>query len=163
MHCPSYPEIRLAWPPVGRISERLLEFAPDAVHIATEGPIGLATRRACLMHGLRFTSSYHTQFPEYLRSRVPVPLSLSYAALRWFHGAATRCMVSTPTHAGQRLEARLSQSGALAARRGYRAVPSAREVFLQLPRPIAVYVGRLAMEKNIEAFLRMPWRGTQAW
>ena len=86
--CPSYPEIRLVWGGAGEVRRRLEAFQPDAVHIATEGPLGWAARGHCLERGWRFTTSYHTRFPEYLRARWPVPESLSYAWLRRFHGAA---------------------------------------------------------------------------
>jgi glycosyltransferase involved in cell wall biosynthesis len=111
--------------------------------------------------GLRFTTSYHTQFPQYLRSRFPIPYGLSYAALRWFHGAAERCMVSTPTVAAQ-----LTGRGFGNLVRWHRGVdtglfqPGPKD-FLKLPRPIAAYVGRLAIEKNIDAFLQMPWAGSK--
>jgi glycosyltransferase involved in cell wall biosynthesis len=144
--CPSYPEIRLSLFPGTAVQETVDRFAPDAIHIATEGPIGVAMRRLCLARGLAFTTSYHTQFPEYLRRRMPIPLGWSYAAMRRFHGAAARCMVSTPSMQ-QQLEARGFQ-------------PYGKE-FLALARPVAMYVGRLAVEKNVDAFLRMPWRGTK--
>src|SRR5271168_2090039 len=93
--CPTYPEIRLSLMPRRAVQRAIEAFAPQALHIATEGPLGLAARRYCLRRGMRFTTSYHTQFPQYLRARFPIPLRLSYRALRWFHGAAARCMVST--------------------------------------------------------------------
>ncbi|MEJ0085088.1 MAG: glycosyltransferase family 1 protein [Pseudomonadota bacterium] len=159
--CPTYPEIRLALFPYRKLSALISGFAPDAIHIATEGSLGFAARRYCLRNGLSFTTSYHTQFPQYLRSRYPIPVSASYRALRWFHGAATHCMVSTQTVRNQLAE------------RGFRNLvtwqrgvdtqlfkPAAKD-FLQLPRPIATYVGRVAIEKNIDAFLRMPWKGSK--
>jgi glycosyltransferase involved in cell wall biosynthesis len=161
MPCPSYPEIRLSLFPGATVQEIVDQFEPDAIHVATEGPIGVAMRRLCVARGLSFTTSYHTQFPEYLRRRVPVPLDWSYAAMRRFHGAAAHCMVSTPS-IQQRLEAR----GFRNIVRWQRGVdtqlfrPRAKD-FLPLARPIAIYVGRLAVEKNIDAFLRMPWRGTK--
>lgn len=159
--CPGYPEIRLSLFPGGTVRERIGHFDPDAVHIATEGPIGVAVRRHCLARDMPFTTSYHTQFPEYLRRRLPVPLDLSYAAMRRFHGAAARCMVSTPSMQ-QLLEAR----GFRSIVRWQRGVDTALfrprpKDFLPLARPIAIYVGRLAVEKNVEAFLEMPWRGTK--
>jgi glycosyltransferase involved in cell wall biosynthesis len=117
--------------------------------------------RRARRRGLRFTTSYHTQFPQYLKSRWPVPLWLSYAGLRWFHGAAHACMVSTP-----RVQAQLRARGFRNLVRWRRGVdtalfrPRAKD-FLTLPRPIAACVGRVAIEKNVEAFLRMPWRGTK--
>jgi glycosyltransferase involved in cell wall biosynthesis len=159
--CPTYSEIRLVVFPYRKMAQRISAFKPNAIHIATEGPLGWAARRYCLTHGLRFTTSYHTQFPEYLKSRAPVPLEWSYRVLRWFHSAGERCMVSTA-----------AMSKALAARgftnlvRWQRGVdtqlfrPRSKQ-FLSLPRPIAVSVGRLAVEKNVDAFLRMPWHGSK--
>jgi glycosyltransferase involved in cell wall biosynthesis len=93
--CPTYPEIRLALFPRGRTTRMLEDFAPDAIHIATEGPLGLAARRICVGRGWRFTTSYHTQFPQYVRKRAPIPEAWSYAYLRHHHGAAARTMVAT--------------------------------------------------------------------
>lgn len=159
--CPSYPEIRIAIAPMKRIARSFDEFQPQAVHIATEGPLGLAARRYCVRRGLRFTTSYHTQFPQYLRSRWPIPLRLSYAAMRWFHAAAHACMVSTRT-----LREDLTARGFKNLVRWQRGVdtelfrPRSKD-FLELPRPIAAYVGRVAIEKNIAAFLGMAWRGSK--
>ncbi len=159
--CPTYPEIRLSLLPYAQIKRSILAFSPQALHIATEGPLGLAARRFCRRRGLRFTTSYHTQFPQYLRSRFPIPIELSYRALRWFHGAAARCMVSTAS-VRQDLAARGFDNLATW-RRGVDTdlfKPSSKE-FLALPRPIAAYVGRVAIEKNVEAFLRMDWTGSK--
>lgn len=159
--CPTYPEIRLSLFPYRKLARYIDEFQPQALHIATEGPLGLAARRYCVRNGLAFTTSYHTQFPQYLRSRFPIPTSLSYRALRWFHGAATHCMVSTAT-----VRAQLAGQGFRNLVQWQRGVdtelfrPRGKD-FLQLPRPIAACVGRVAVEKNIDAFLRMPWSGTR--
>jgi 1,2-diacylglycerol 3-alpha-glucosyltransferase/glucuronosyltransferase len=159
--CPTYPEIRLSLFPGRAVRNAIQGFAPHCLHIATEGPLGLAARRYCLRHGMRFTTSYHTQFPQYLRARFPIPIKATYGALRWFHGAGVRCMVSTAS-VRQDLWSR-----------GFRNLASWRrgvdtEVFkprpkdfLSLPRPIAAFVGRVAIEKNIEAFLQMPWTGSK--
>jgi glycosyltransferase involved in cell wall biosynthesis len=159
--CPTYPEIRLSIRPYRKVKSSILAFSPQALHIATEGPLGLSARRFCLRHGMRFTTSYHTQFPQYLRARFPIPLALSYRALRWFHGAAARCMVST---ASVRLDLSARGFGNLASwRRGVDTEtfkPHAKD-FLALPRPIAAYVGRVAVEKNVEAFLEMAWDGSK--
>lgn len=159
--CPTYPEIRLAWFPARRMDRLLQEFEPDALHIATEGTLGAAARKWCLRRRMKFTTSYHTQFPEYLRARVPIPLSFSYAHLRRFHGAAVRTMVATPTFERQ-LEAR----GFRNIVRWTRGVDVEQfkphdKNYLKLPRPIAIYVGRVAVEKNIEAFLEFEWSGTK--
>ena len=159
--CPSYPEIRVAVRPMAGLARKVQLFRPQALHIATEGPLGLAARRYCLRRGWRFTTSYHTQFPQYLKSRWPIPLWLSYAVLRRFHAAAQRCMVSTAS-----VENELRQQRFRNLVRWQRGVdtelfrPRSKE-FLQLPRPIAAYVGRLAVEKNVDAFLRIPWRGSK--
>ncbi|MGH8231968.1 MAG: glycosyltransferase family 4 protein, partial [Steroidobacteraceae bacterium] len=159
--CPTYPEIRVAVRPYRQLASRIGGFRPQALHIATEGPLGLAARRYCRRHGLRFTTSYHTQFPQYLRSRLPMPLAVSYTLLRWFHGAAQNCMVSTQ-----------SVHNELAARGFHNLVRWRRGVdtqlfrprdksWLNLPRPIAAYVGRVAVEKNVDAFLGMEWSGSK--
>jgi glycosyltransferase involved in cell wall biosynthesis len=159
--CPTYPEIRLAIGARRGLARSLDAFRPEAVHIATEGPIGLAARRYCVRRGLRFTTSYHTQFPQYLRSRWPIPLWVSYAALRWFHAAAQHCMVSTRS-----VHASLAARGFKNLVRWQRGVdtelfkPRSKDL-LKLPRPIAACVGRVAIEKNVEAFLAMPWRGSK--
>jgi glycosyltransferase involved in cell wall biosynthesis len=159
--CPTYPEIRLSlWPGRG-VREAVRAFSPQCLHIATEGPLGLAARRHCLTQGMRFTTSYHTQFPQYLRARFPIPIRASYWALRRFHGAGVRCMVSTPT-----LRRELSSRGFRNLATWRRGVdteifkPRPKD-FLSLPRPIAAYVGRVAIEKNIDAFMQMPWRGSK--
>lgn len=161
--CPTYPEIRLAWRPCERVRQRLATFAPDAVHIATEGPLGLAARRWCLRRDMPFTTSYHTQFPEYLRSRAPIPLALSYGALRRFHAAAAHTLVATPM-----LQRQLEAHGFTRLVRWTRGVDTALfrpqpevQVELPLPRPMAVYVGRVAVEKNLSAFLDLDLPGSK--
>jgi glycosyltransferase involved in cell wall biosynthesis len=155
MPCPTYPEIRLALRP-RPLLEAMLDRRPDCVHIATEGPLGLAARAACLRRGMPFTTAYHTRFPEYLRARLPVPLRLGYAALRWFHRPSKGVMVATAS-----LGAELAARGFANLRHWPRGV--ATDLFrpdlppaLALPRPICLYVGRVAVEKNVEAFLAAP-------
>lgn len=151
--CPTYPEIRLAVRP-GRGVRRILEdFRPDAVHIATEGPIGCAVRGLCLKRRLPFTTSYHTRFPEYLAARVPLPTALGYAVMRRFHGPSKGVMVATPG-----LQRELEERGFGNVKPWSRGVDT--ELFkprndpaLDLPRPVHLYVGRVAVEKNLEAFL----------
>src|ERR1700675_483125 len=159
--CPTYPEIRLSILPYNKVERSILAFSPHALHIATEGPLGMSARRFCVRHGVPFTTSYHTQFPQYLRARFPIPLKASYRALRWFHGAAARCMVST---ASGRLDLAAHGFKNLATwRRGVDTEifkPYGKD-FLTLPRPIAAYVGRVAVEKNIDAFLKMAWTGSK--
>ncbi len=159
--CPGYPEIRLALGVKAGVPELFGHFRPEAIHIATEGPVGCAVRRYCRRQAIRFTTSYHTQFPEYLRKRLPVPLAWSYTWLRRFHCAGTHCMVSTPSM--QRLLEGRGFRNIVRWRRGVDAelFRPREKSFLDLPRPIAVYVGRLAVEKNLEAFLDMQWEGSK--
>jgi hypothetical protein len=159
--CPTYPEIRISVFPYRQVAQMIAAFQPQAMHIGTEGTLGLAARRYCVNHGLKFTTSYHTQFPRYLQERYPIPLWASYAALTWFHNAAERCMVSTKS-----MHEQLARHGFRKLARWQRGVDTTLfrpqdKGFLDLPRPIAVYVGRVAVEKNIEAFLRMPWQGSK--
>jgi glycosyltransferase involved in cell wall biosynthesis len=159
--CPTYPEIRLSLFP-GRKVRRLLDAAaPDAVHIATEGPLGLAARNWCLRHDRPFTTAYHTQFPEYVRARMPIPLAVSYAAVRWFHGRATHTLVATPSM--QRLlESRGFGNLAIWGRGVDTDVFQPRgKSFLDLPRPIWLYFGRVSVEKGIEDFLNLELPGTK--
>jgi glycosyltransferase involved in cell wall biosynthesis len=159
--CPTYPEIRLAWLPYRRIDRLLRDFDPDAVHIATEGTLGAAARSWCKRNRMPFTTSYHTQFPEYIRARVPIPLSVSYAFLRNFHGAAARTMVATPTMQRQ-LESRRFKNIVRWTRGVDTQLFRPRDKhWLQLPRPIALYTGRVAVEKNIQALLEMEWPGSK--
>ena len=164
--CPTYPEIRLALGP-GRVISRILrELRPHAIHIATEGPIGLATRKYCVKHNLGFTTAYHTRYPEYLRARWPIPTAVSYGWLRRFHSAAARTFVSSDSLREQ-LSGRgfrnlhLWQRGVDLKRFRPGAACDVPAELAGLPRPIMTYVGRLAIEKNIEAFLRLDLPGTQ--
>ncbi|MDT8439615.1 MAG: glycosyltransferase family 1 protein [Wenzhouxiangellaceae bacterium] len=159
--CPTYPEIRLTLRPGKAAAEVLGAADYDCIHIATEGPLGWAMRRACRARGLAFTTSYHTRFPEYLRMRLPVPLALGYAMIRSFHGAAARTMVRTPTQARE-----LTERGLQNLRVWPGAVDTALfrprdKNALALPRPIAMYVGRVAPEKNLEAFLDLDLPGSK--
>lgn len=159
--CPGYGEIRLAVGLQRGVRDVFEDFRPEAVHVATEGPIGFAVRGFCRRRELRFTTSYHTQFPQYVRERLPVPIDWSYAALRWFHQAGERCMVSTPS-----MQNELEHRGFRNIVRWRRGVDSdlfrpRDKAWLNLPRPIAAYVGRLAPEKNLDAFLGMAWEGSK--
>lgn len=159
--CPTYPSIRLAVLPGQAVAQRLRARAPDAVHIATEGPLGIAARAWCIAQGWPFTTSFHTQFPEYVRARAPIPLAWTYAWLRRFHGAATRTLVATQT-----VSDRLTARGFTHLTRWMRGVDTALfrprgKQALALPRPIALFVGRVAVEKNIEAFLALSLPGSK--
>lgn len=164
--CPTYPEIRLAIFPYRRLAARLDALKPDAIHVATEGPLGIAARRYCLKRGIPFTTAYHTRFPEYVTARFGLPLRFTYAWLRHFHNAAQAIMVATPS-----IEAELRAQGFQNIKRWSRGVdtllfrprPQANDATRLdgLPRPIHLYVGRLAIEKNIEAFLSLDLPGSQ--
>jgi glycosyltransferase involved in cell wall biosynthesis len=159
--CPTYPEIRLSLQPGRGLSRFLDGFAPDTVHVATEGPLGLAARRQLRRRRWHFTTSYHTQFPQYLRARAPLPVGWSYAALRWFHSAASRVMVNTP-HVRDELAARGFRNLVHWTRGVDTTLFRPRDKgFLDLPRPVFVCVGRVAVEKNIEAFLALDLPGSK--
>jgi glycosyltransferase involved in cell wall biosynthesis len=158
---PTYPGLRLALPPRWRIAERIEATNSDAIHIATEGPIGHAVRAYCVRRGLPFTTSYTTRFPEYISARAPIPESWIYAALRRFHNSASVTMVATPS-----LMAELRQRGFSKLGMWTRGVDTElfhpdRAIELPFPRPIFVCVGRVAVEKNLEAFLSLDLPGTK--
>jgi len=162
---PSYPEIRLA--AVGRrgVERRLESVCPDAIHIATEGPIGHAMRRACLRRNLPFTTSLHTRFPDYVAERLPLPkgwtTELTWNWLRRFHSPAAATMAATPTLAAE-LVARGFRNVQIWPRGVDAQLFRPRSgVDLKLPRPIFLTVGRLAVEKNLEAFLALDLPGTK--
>ena len=159
--CPTYPEIRLSLFPQAVVNRTLREFDPDVLHIATEGPLGLAARRYAIRNDFPFTTAYHTRFPEYVHARLRLPLSWSYAWLRWFHGAGKAVM--TPTQVvvddlrAQRFEnVRLWSRGVDTTI--FRPQPSQR---LGSKPPIYLYVGRVAVEKNVEAFLDLDLPGSK--
>ncbi|WP_348760277.1 glycosyltransferase family 1 protein [uncultured Salinisphaera sp.] len=160
--CPGEPQIRLALATPAAIGERLKAMAPEAIHIATEGPLGTAARAYCSRQGLAFTTSYHTHFPQYLKMRMGVPRRLTYGVIRRFHQAATRVMVTTPT-----LAAELASHGithTVLWPRGVDArvfAPRDDAVTIDGPGPVMIYVGRVAVEKNIAAFLNVDRPGTK--
>lgn len=158
---PSYPEIPLALFPGAEVARRIDAFAPDMIHIATEGPIGSAARRCCMKRALRFTTAYHTSFPEYINARTGLPVSWTSAWMRRFHAPASSALVATDA------------MRALLETRGFANVavcplgvdlelftPSP-ERFMDLPRPVFTYVGRVAVEKDVGAFLRLALPGTK--
>jgi glycosyltransferase involved in cell wall biosynthesis len=157
---PTYREIRLALASPWDVEKRIDAVAPDHIHIATEGPLGLTARRLCLMRNVVFTTSYHTRFPEYLHARTRFPLGLSYAALRSFHNASAGLMASTQRLADE-LTARGFRKPMIWSRGVDHELFRPRESILDLPRPIFLYVGRVAPEKNIEAFLSLDLPGTK--
>ncbi len=153
---PSYPEIRLALAGSRGVGNRLARFAPDAIHIATEGPLGWAARRFCLRRSIPFTTAYHTQFPDYLARRTGLSAKLFWPFIRRFHRPAQRIMVATETIRRELRAQGLHQLHAWS--RGvdlsvFHPDHPPPDIFFGLPRPIQLYVGRVAVEKNIEAFL----------
>jgi glycosyltransferase involved in cell wall biosynthesis len=162
---PTYPEIKLAVGAYDGVQQRFKAFEPEAIHIATEGPIGLAARRICLEWKLPFTTSYHTRFPEYVSARLPLPLAAGYAYMKWFHKPSGRLMVATPTLAEEldrhgfrniSLWSRGVDTNLFRPRR-----PDEPDVFEGLARPIWLNVGRVAVEKNIEAFVGLDLPGAK--
>lgn len=158
---PTYPEIRIAVRPLRRLQRLIDAVKPEAIHIATEGTLGHAARRYCLKRKMPFTTAYHTRFPEYIRDRAPIPLSWSYALVRRFHRPSSAVMVATKS-----IEDVLRSRGFQNLRRWTRGVDTnlfrpRDKNFLTDPRPISLYVGRVAVEKNIEAFLSLDIPGTK--
>lgn len=154
--CPGYDEIRLSLLPYRKMKALLSEFSPDAVHVATEGPLGFSARRYALKHGLNFTTAYHTKFPEYLEARTGIPARYFYPAMRWFHRPAKAVMVSTDS-----VIAELQAKGFGNLVKWSRGVdmdlfdPGTTRAGRDGSDPVFLYVGRIAVEKNLEAFLEL--------
>ncbi len=159
---PSYSEIRLSLLPNRKVAQIINEFKPDAVHIATEGPIGRATRRFCKRRGYPFTTSFHTRFPEYANERWAVPINWGYAILKDFHKDGATMMVAT-----RGLVEELEERGFSNMKLWARGVdlnqfaPGDRSFLDAHERPVFLYVGRLAVEKSIEDFLAVDLPGTK--
>ena len=157
---PSYPDLRLALPYQAKIARLIAEARPDSIHIATEGPIGLVVRRFCRKNQLPFTTSFHTRFPEYISARLPIPEAWIWTALRAFHGPSQAVMAATPALAGE-LRARGFRNVVLWPRGVDASQFHPRAADLGLPRPVFLCVGRVAVEKNLEAFLDLDLPGTK--
>lgn len=158
---PTYPEIPLAVLPGREVARRFRAFRPQAVHIATEGPLGLAARAHCLREGLAFTTAYHTCFPEYVKPRFGVPLAWTYAWLRRFHRPSSAVLVATDSIRGlleQRGFSNLAEWSRGVDLDLFRPGP---ERFDSLQRPVFLFVGRVAVEKDLPAFLRLDLPGTK--
>ncbi|UJQ95452.1 glycosyltransferase family 4 protein [Mariluticola halotolerans] len=163
---PTYPEIQLALAPIGAVGDFINRHRPDHIHIATEGPLGFQARMHCEGEQLAFTTSYHTRFPEYLAARIPVPAEMptevSYAYLRWFHSGASTTLVPTRSVASE-----LQQKGfdnlTVWSRGVDKALfsPGPKTRFTNLPGPHLLYVGRVAVEKNVAAFLQLKTPGSK--
>ncbi len=163
--CPTYPEIRLALAGPGDVAKVVVRFLPCAIHIATEGPLGMAARRFCLSRGLPFTTAFHTRFPEYVEARFRIPADWIYPGMRWFHGRSSVVMAPTPTVV-ENLQARGFKNVRLWGRGVdvdlFKPGPKAAVPGLDRNKgPVLLYVGRLAVEKNIEAFLELDHPGTK--
>ncbi|WBY02241.1 glycosyltransferase family 1 protein [Ramlibacter tataouinensis] len=164
--CPGYPGIDLAVAPGRALASRLDVFRPDAIHLATEGPLGWAGRRYCLQRGLAFTTAFHTKFPEIANAALRVPVSWGYALMRHFHAPSSGVMV--PTRSVLQM---LQQRGFANLRAwthgvdtdlfAFEPMPRPHPALGQLARPVALFVGRISYEKNIEAFLRLDFPGTK--
>ena len=161
--CPTYPEIRLSVASYGSVAHAIETSQPSAVHIATEGPLGLLARRWCLKNGMAFSTSYHTRFPEYVAARFPIPIRWLNTFVRWFHNAGNGCMVATPS-----LEKDLRKLGLKNLVRWSRGIDQTQFHPMQLedrpfdlPRPIFMTVGRIAVEKNLPAFLDLDLPGSK--
>jgi glycosyltransferase involved in cell wall biosynthesis len=166
--CPTYPEIRLAFPRAKTVGERISHFRPDAVHIATEGPLCLAARRWCIRHDVPFTTAYHTQFPDYVQRRTGIPARAVWRYIRWFHRPARQVLTATPS-----IRAELAANGIDHVVHWGRGVdlmqfgprgslhPMMTAAAGKMGGPMMLYVGRVAVEKNLEAFLAVDVPGTK--
>ena len=159
--CPGYREIELAWRPARQVARMLDEAQPDAIHIATEGPLGSAARAYCLRHGLAFTTAFHTRFPDILAKALHIPERWGYAWFKRFHAPSSGVMV--PTEGMLRILqghgfANLCQWSHGVDLRLFEPMP---DVDLGLPRPLFLYVGRVSYEKNLEAFLKLDLPGSK--
>jgi glycosyltransferase involved in cell wall biosynthesis len=162
--CPGYPGIDLAVSPKRLLTEKLDAFEPDAIHLATEGPLGWAGRSYCLKRKLAFTTAFHTKFPEIAHAAARVPVSWGYALFRHFHRPSSGVMV--PTQSVLRMLEQRGFRNLRAWTHGvdtslfeFRDQPQVYEPMGLLPRPVALFVGRVSYEKNIEAFLKMDFPG----
>lgn len=162
--CPTYPEIRLALTTRRAVSRLIDEFRPEAIHIATEGPLGWLARGWCAARGIPFTTSFHTRFPDYVAARTPLSVDSLWRLVTRFHAPARSVLVATP-----RLAAELASHGLLQTQLWSRGVDLAafaadvppHPVMADLPRPIQLSVGRVAVEKNLTAFLDLQGPGTK--
>jgi glycosyltransferase involved in cell wall biosynthesis len=162
--CPTYPEIRLAFARTAAVGRMLEDFSPQAIHLATEGPVCLAARRWCLARDFPFTTAYHTQFPDYVAARTGVNPEWVWRYIRWFHQPAQAILASTPSIAAALRAHGLDHirpwgRGVDLGTFGDDVVPD--PAIRALPGPVQLYVGRVAIEKNIEAFLQSIHPGTK--
>jgi len=159
--CPTYPDIRLSLFPRARVDRRIRDFAPDAMHIATEGPLGMAARAHALRNDMPFTTAYHTRFPEYVHARFGIPLSWTYAFLRWFHGSSRAVMAPTPVVVADLQKWRFGNVVLWTRGVDLDVFRFRRANRLKTHPPIFLYVGRVAVEKNVEAFVDLDLPGSK--
>lgn len=157
---PFYKEIKISYPKSSVIQKYIDEFQPDCIHIATEGTVGLMMRHFCCKHGLKFTTSYHTRFPEYLKTMHSVPLFASYAYFKWFHSRSSAVMVPT-TSMIQSLDSRGFENLTLWNRGVDLQNFQPYERIFGLSRPVIMYVGRVSVEKNLKDFVNLKTPGTK--
>ncbi|MDV7338283.1 glycosyltransferase family 1 protein [Terasakiella sp. A23] len=159
--CPSYPEIRLSILPNRKVAKMIAEFKPSAIHISTEGPLGVAARKFCVKHKLPFTTAFHTRFPEYVEARTKIPARYTNKIMKWFHGPSRAIMTATKS-----LRDELRSQGFENVVTWTRGIDTElfyprEKMFQDLPRPLFMYVGRVAIEKNIKAFLELDLPGSK--
>lgn len=159
--CPTYPEIRLSILPSAKVRRRIDTFRPDALHIATEGPLGMSARAYAIKHKLPFTTAYHTRFPEYVQARFGVPLAWTYRFLRWFHGPARAVMAPTPVVLKDLHDYGITHGVLWTRGVDLDVFTAQRANVLNTAHPIFLYVGRVAVEKNVEAFLQLDLPGSK--
>jgi glycosyltransferase involved in cell wall biosynthesis len=158
---PTYPGLRVALPGRGEIGRRIEAASPDAIHIATEGPIGWSARAYCISNKLAFTTSYTTRFPEYISVRTGLPLSIGYAVLRRFHAEASTTMVATASLRQELIERGFKKLGFWTRGVDTTLFNPDSPATIDLPRPIFMTMGRVAVEKNLEAFLSLDLPGSK--
>ena len=162
MPCPTYPEIPLALFPGKIVAQKLEQLAPEAIHLATEGPLGWAARSWCVRHKVPFTTAYHSKFPQYLQARTGVPLFIPYAGMRHFHAPSAGVLVPSRSVLSELREWRFDRLKLWSHgvdREAFK--PGAKNGLGDLPRPIFMNIGRVTIEKNLEAFLSLDLPGSK--
>ena len=162
--CPGYVGIDLAIAPSRQVQEKLDAFVPDAIHLATEGPLCVAARRWCLRHDMPFTTAYHTQFPDYVSARSGVPAEWIWRYIRWFHAPSQAILASTPSIRESLIAhglAKVKHWGRGVDLANFRPGLPPHPAMAGLEGPVQLYVGRVAIEKNLEAFLKTTHPGTK--
>jgi len=156
--CPGYPEVKLSWP--RGVGKKIEALAPDHIHIATEGPLGLAARLYCDTHNLRYNTSYHTKFPEFLKKMYHIPVCLTYAYMRWFHKHSGRVLTTTQTMVDD-LRARGFDGDIIPWTRGVDRKKFRSQIRgnIECDRPLLLYVGRISKEKGLDDFCQLDYPG----